>query len=288
MAAPYQGDDQARLSGVQESALTRISIDKALEQNWLDIWYQPKIDLRRKCLAGAEAIVCMQHPQAGFLWPEDYIDQLDDDGLKKLFEHTMFTTLRHWTDFSDAGFNLRLAVKVPAVLLPKLPISALVAEHRPASDKWPGVVLGVTEDQLVRDITATRMIAEELKACGVAVAIDDFGAGYSSFSSLRDLPFAELKIHPSFIKNCAADLTNAAICQTAIDLAHRFGSLAVAKGIDTIADLQALMVMGCDFGQGALVAPAMPKDRFLDALRKHMNRQDTPHRLPSNNAEHVA
>ncbi len=288
MAAPYQGDDQARLSGVQESALTRISIDKALEQNWLDIWYQPKIDLRRKCLAGAEAIVCMQHPQAGFLWPEDYIDQLDDDGLKKLFEHTMFTTLRHWTDFSDAGFNLRLAVKVPAVLLPKLPISALVAEHRPASDKWPGVVLGVTEDQLVRDITATRMIAEELKACGVAVAIDDFGAGYSSFSSLRDLPFAELKIHPSFIKNCAADLTNAAICQTAIDLAHRFGSLAVAKGIDTIADLQALMVMGCDFGQGALVAPAMPKDRFLDALSKHMNRQDTPHRLPINNAEHVA
>ncbi len=288
MAAPYQGDDQARLSGVQESALTRISIDEALEQNWLDIWYQPKIDLRRKCLAGAEAIVCMQHPQAGFLWPEDYIDQLDDDGLKKLFEHTMFTTLRHWTDFSDAGFNLRLAVKVPAVLLPKLPISALVAEHRPASDKWPGVVLGVTEDQLVRDITLTRMIAEELKACGVAVAIDDFGAGYSSFSSLRDLPFAELKIHPSFIKNCAADLTNAAICQTAIDLAHRFGSLAVAKGIDTIADLQALMVMGCDFGQGALVAPAMPKDRFLDALRKHMNRQDTPHRLPINNAEHVA
>ncbi len=288
MAAPYQGDDQARLSGVQESALTRASIDEALEQNWLDIWYQPNIDLRRKCLAGAEAIVCMQHPQAGFLWPEDYIDQLDDDGLKKLFEHTMFTTLRHWTDFSDAGFNLRLAVKVPAVLLPKLPSSVLVAEHRPASDKWPGVVLGVTEDQLVRDITATRMIAEELKACGVAVAIDDFGAGYSSFSSLRDLPFAELKIHPSFIKNCAADLTNAAICQTAIDLAHRFGSLAVAKGIDTIADLQALMVMGCDFGQGALVAPAMPKDRFLDALRKHMNRQDTPHRLPSNNAEHVA
>ena len=185
MAAQYQGDDQARFSGAHESALTRISIDEALEQNWLDIWYQPKIDLRRKCLAGAEAIVRMQHPQAGFLWPEDYIDQLDDDGLKKLFEHTMLTTLRHWTVFSDAGFNLRLAVKVPAVLLPKLPISALVAEHRPASDKWPGVVLGVTEDQLVRDITATRKIAEELKACGVAVAIDDFGAGYSSFSSLR-------------------------------------------------------------------------------------------------------
>jgi EAL domain-containing protein (putative c-di-GMP-specific phosphodiesterase class I) len=288
MAAQYQGDDQARFSAPHESALTRISIDEALEQNWLDIWYQPKIDLRRKCLAGAEALVRMRHPQAGLLWPEDYIDLLDSDILIKLVEHTMRTILRHWTVFSDAGFNLRLAINVPAALLTQLPISALVAAHRPASENWPGIVLDVTEDHLVRDIALAQKIAEELKACGVAVAIDDFGAGYSSFSSLRGLPFAELKIHSSFIKNCAVDMTNAAICQTAIDLAHRFGSVAVAKGIDTIADLQALMVMGCDFGQGALVAPAMPKERFLDALRKHMNRPSAPHEQPSDNAEHVA
>lgn len=288
MAAQYQGDDQARFSGPHESDVTRISIDEALEQNWLDIWYQPKIDLRRKCLAGAEALVRIQHPQAGLLWPEDYISLLDDDGLTRLAEHTVLTTLRHWTVFDDAGFNLRLAINVPAVLLPRLPISALVAAHRPTSDNWPGLVLDVTEDQLVRDIALLRKIAEDLKICGVAVAIDDFGAGYSSFSSLRDLPFAELKIHGSFVKNCATDVTNAAICQTAIDLAHRFSSTAVAKSIDSIADLQALMVMGCDFGQGALVAPAMPKNRFLDALRKHMNRPKVSQALASDNAEHVA
>jgi EAL domain-containing protein (putative c-di-GMP-specific phosphodiesterase class I) len=288
MAAEHQGGDQARFSGPHESALTRISIDEALENNWLDIWYQPKIDLRRKCLAGAEALVRMQHPQAGFLWPEDYSGLLDSDGLTMLVEHTMLTTFRHWTVFADAGFNLRLAINVPAALLAELPIPSLVATHRPASHDWPGVVLDVTEDQLVRDIALTRKIAEDLKACRVAVAIDDFGAGYSSFSSLRGLPFAELKIHSSFIKNCATDLTNAAICQTAIDLAHRFDSLAVAKGIETIADLQALMVMGCDFGQGALVAPALPKDRFLDALRKHMNKPHAPQQPASDNAEHVA
>lgn len=288
MAAPYQGDDQARFSGSHETALSGISIDEALEQNWLEIWYQPKIDLRRKCLAGAECIVRMQHPHAGLLWPEDYVDLLDSDGLTKLVEHTILTAFRHWTVFADAGFNLRLAVNVPAALLPQLQISSFVAAHRPAAGNWPGVVLDLTEDQLVRDVALTRKIAEDLKACGVAVAIDDFGAGYSSFSSLRGLPFAELKIHASFVKNCATDVTNAAICQTAIDLAHRFGSLAVAKGIDTIADLQALMVMGCDFGQGALVAPAMPKARFLDALRKHMNRPDTSYQVPTDNAEHVA
>jgi EAL domain-containing protein (putative c-di-GMP-specific phosphodiesterase class I) len=280
MAAQEPGND--------ESALHRISIDEALENNWLDIWYQPKIDLRRKCLAGAEALVRLQHPQAGFLWPEDYVGQLDDGGLTKLVEHALLTALRHGAVFADAGFNLRLAINMPATLLPRLPISALVAAHRPASDNWPGIVLDVTEDQLVRDIDLTRKIAEDLKACGVAIAIDDFGAGYSSFSSLRGLPFAELKIHSSFIKNCAGDITNAAICQTAIDLAHRFGSLAAAKGITTIADLQALMVMGCDFGQGPLVAPALPKDGFLDALRKHMKKPNASHQPPTNNAEHVA
>ena len=95
------------------------------------------------------------------------------------------------------------------------------------------------------------------------MSIDDFGAGYSSFSSLRDLPFDELKIDVSFVKDCAVDPNNAAICQTAIDLAHRFGSAAVAEGVESLADLQALVAMGCDFGQGLMIAAPMPKAHFL-------------------------
>jgi EAL domain-containing protein (putative c-di-GMP-specific phosphodiesterase class I) len=281
-------DELRRFSGPHGSELTQVSIDEALRDGWLDVWYQPKIDLRRKCLAGAEALVRMHHPQAGLLWPEDYLNLLDEDGLAKLVEHTLLTTLRHWTIFADAGFDLRLAINVPAVMLPKLPIKALVAANRPQSNNWPGLVLEVSEDQIVRDIALTRKVAEELKACGVAVAIDDFGAGYSSLSSLRELPFAELKIHHSFVKNCATDVTNAAICQTAIDLSHRFESTAVGEGIDSIADLQALMVMGCDFGQGALVAPPMPKERFLDALRQHMNKPRPSRQPAGGNTERVA
>ena len=130
------------------------------------------------------------------------------------------------------------------------------------------MILEVAEDQIVRDIAQTRKIAAELKAGAVTIAIDNFGAGYSSFASLRDVPFAEIKIDASFVKNCATDVTNAAICQTAIDLAHRFGSVAVAEGVESMADLQALVVMGCDFGQGVLVAPPMPKERFLELLRQ--------------------
>jgi len=261
-----------RFSSVPATAPTRIAVDEALRNNWLEIWYQPKIDLKRKCLAGAEALARIRHPQEGVLWPESFLPGIDDESLAHLTEHALLTTLRNWTSFADVGVNLHLSINVPASALSKLPIAEIVAQNRPQSDKWPGLILEVTEDQIVRDIALAKKCAAELKASGVTIAIDDFGAGYSSFSSLRDLPFAELKLDGSFVKNCAIDATNAAICQTAIDLAHRFGSVAVAKGVESMADLQALVVMGCDFGQGMLVAPPTPKERFLELLSQRMNK----------------
>jgi EAL domain-containing protein (putative c-di-GMP-specific phosphodiesterase class I) len=80
-------------------------------------------------------------------------------------------------------------------------------------------------------------------------------------ASLRDLPFAEIKIDRLLVSGCATDAANAALCQTVIDLAHRFGGVAVAEGVEKTADLQALIVMGCDYGQGVSIAPPMPKPR---------------------------
>ena len=249
---------------------TPISVDEALRNGWLDIWYQPKIDLRRKCLAGAEALPRISHPQHGTLEPASILADGDEAGLAQLTEHTLTTILRHWAVFAEAGFNLHLAVDLPASLLGKLPIAEIVAQHRPRADNWPGLILELSEDQIARNIDLAKKTAAALTGSGIAIAIDNFGAGYSSFASLRDLPFAELKLDASFVKNCATDATNAAICQTAIDLAHRFGSVAVAEGIASMTDLQALMVMGCDFGQGPLVAPPMPMARFLETLRQRL------------------
>ena len=81
MAADEHSGERHRFSGAHGSAVAPVSIDEALSNNWLDIWYQPKIDLWRKCLAGAEALMRMHHPQAGFLWPEDYLEALDQEGL---------------------------------------------------------------------------------------------------------------------------------------------------------------------------------------------------------------
>jgi EAL domain-containing protein (putative c-di-GMP-specific phosphodiesterase class I) len=250
----------------------RIAIAEALRNRWFEIWYQPKIDLKRKCLAGAEGLARIRHPQLGVLLPGSFLPDVDEASVAELAQQALVATLCDWSMFEEAGFNLHLAINVPVGVLLKLPIEALVTEFRPQSERWPGLLVEVTEDQIVRDLALAQKIASQLQVSGIKIAIDDFGAGYSSFSSLRDLPFAELKVDRSFVHGCATDATNAAICQTAIDLAHRFGSAAVAEGIETQADLQALMVMGCDFGQGVLIAPPMPKERFLELLRQRMSR----------------
>jgi EAL domain-containing protein (putative c-di-GMP-specific phosphodiesterase class I) len=254
----------------------RIAIAEALRNNWFEIWYQPKIDLKRKYLAGAEAVARIRHPDLGVLLPGSFLPEVDEDSIAQLAEQALVATLRNWSVFEEAGFNLHLAINVPVSVLLKLPIPKLVSENRPKSERWPGLILEVTEDQIVRDIALAREIATQFRISGITIAIDDFGAGYSSLSSLRDLPFAELKVDRSFVQNCATDATNAAICQTAIDLAHRFGSAAVAEGIENPADLQAMIVMGCDFGQGALIAPPMPMEHFLDLLHQRMNKSRAP------------
>jgi EAL domain-containing protein (putative c-di-GMP-specific phosphodiesterase class I) len=194
----------------------------------------------------------------------------------RLTEQALLTVLRDWTILDEAGFNLRLSINVPVHLLDRLPIATIVTENRPKADYWPGLIVEVSEDQIVRDIRRSQEIAAKLRVSGITVAIDDFGAGYSSFSSLRELSFAELKLNDSFVKGCAADPTNAAICQTAIDLAHRFGSAAVAEGIETVADLQAMQIMGCDFGQGDLIAPPMPIPGFMSLLKQRLSKARPP------------
>ncbi len=116
------------------------------------------------------------------LWPDSFLPGIDDS-LALVTEHALLTTLRNWSIFNDAGFNLHLAINVSASAFSNPPIAQLVAENRPKTPHWPGLILEITEDQIVRDIAVAQSIAPELKAVRVSITIDDFGAGYSSFSS---------------------------------------------------------------------------------------------------------
>ncbi len=167
-------NDARRFSPPPASTPRRVPIAEALRNDWLEIWYQPKIDLRRKCLAGAEALACIHDPQLGLLWLEAILPELDDEELTQLAGHGLLTTLSDWEEFAAAGFMLQLAINLPASALRDVPIASIVAERRPKADDWPGLILEVREDQIVRDVALVQALAPELKAAGVTISIDGF------------------------------------------------------------------------------------------------------------------
>ena len=258
---------QTRSSDAQKK-VPYIGVDEALKKGWMKIWYQPKIDLKKKLLVGCEALARIEHPEHGVIAPGAFIPKANNESMTRLTEHVLLTVLRDTKEFANSGLALKPAVNVPADVLLNFPLAALVRENRPKGDAWKGLIVEVTEDQIMQDIDLARDIATQLNIYDISLSIDDFGAGYSSIARLKHFPFAELKLDMSFVKHCAKNAQNAAICKTVIDLAHNFNAVAVAEGIEFADDLRALYEMDCDLGQGFLLATPMPLDRFISTLER--------------------
>ncbi len=166
-----------------------------------------------------------------------------------------------------------MAVNIPVNALTKLAVSDIVQTYRPKFEKWPGLIIDVTEEQIVTDLALASELTKKLAHLNVELAIDDFGRGYSSLVRLKELPFAELKLDRAFVTDCGSEKVNAPLCKTVIDLAHNFDSVAVAIGIEKASDALALVSMGCDYGQGFLLGQPMPEERFGSLLRQRATSQ---------------
>ncbi|HZQ12258.1 MAG TPA: EAL domain-containing response regulator [Pseudolabrys sp.] len=254
--------------GLPPSTASRIDLDEALNNKWIEFWYQPKIDMRKKRLAGAEAYARARHPQHGILLPGSFMPGAKDDSVAKLSELALISVLKAGTTFANIGINLRLTVNIPVPVLVKLPIEDIVKTHKPNAEKWAGLIIDVPEEQIITDLALASELTKKLERLNVRLAIDDFGRGHSSLARLGELPFAELKLDRTFVADCGTDKVNAPLCKTVIDLAHNFGRAAVAMGIEKAADAVALVSMGCDFGQGFLLGQPMPEERFISLLRQ--------------------
>ena len=257
----------------------RIDLDDALNNNWVEFWYQPKVDLRRKQLVGVEAFARVRHPEYGVLPPGAFMPGADPDSLLALSELALTNALTAGTNFAKLGINLRVAVNMPVDALVKLPIADIAQKFHAPGESWAGIIIDVTEEQIVTDIALAHSVTKQLSKLNIKLAIDDFGRGYSSLARLKELPFAEMKLDRTFVADCGTDKVNAPLCKTVIDLAHNFGSIAVAIGIEKAADVVALISMGCDVGQGFLLGQPMPEARFVSLLKQRS--QGRP--APSNN-----
>lgn len=250
---------------------SRIDLGIALQRHWLEVWYQPKIDLRSLAVSGAEALIRARHPERGIVQPVDLLPPAGDPLYNPLSIFVAQRTLADWSTISSAGHPLKLAINMPASVLNEPGFVDVVRKLLPASPGFPGLIVEVTEDEIIRNPDWIHEVAMQLRLCNVALSIDDFGSAYASLSRLKDIPFREIKLDRSFVSNCGADRLKRALCQTVVDLAHRFGATACGEGVETAEELHCLTELGFDTVQGYYFAKPMPLQPFLKFLanRKH-------------------
>src|SRR5579883_2283949 len=214
------------------SQAARVDLAEALRQNWIEFWYQPKIDLRKRQLVGAEAFARARHPQSGILMPGAFMPGASEADLIALSEKGLEQGLRTTATYANLGVNLRLAINIPINALVKMAMADIVQAHRSQFEKWPGLTIDVSEDQIITELALAKELAEKLRPLDVHLAIDHFGRAYSALAQLKELPFAELKLDRVFVNDCGTDRVNAPLCKTVINLAHNFGAVAVGIGIE--------------------------------------------------------
>jgi EAL domain-containing protein (putative c-di-GMP-specific phosphodiesterase class I) len=253
----------------------RVSLDEAIQNGWIQFWYQPKIDLARKCVVGAESFARLFHPQKGLLPPSAFLDGASDQSLLALNEIALISALKAGHDFARLGLNLEIALNVTVNALRNLPVAQIIRTYRPQQVGWPGLIFDVLEEQIMQDLPFLHDVSKVLRGSGVRFAIDNFSGNQLSRASLKSIPFAEMKIKRTFVAKCNSSSTEAVICRTLIDLAHDLGYLAVAIGVEKKNEVRALQRMGCDVAQGYLFSQPLPSEQLMALLRRRLARKNS-------------
>lgn len=249
-------------------ARAKLSIDlaEAIREGWLDVWYQAKINLKSLTIGGAEALIRANHPVHGVLSPIDFLPAAGDPLYRPLSSFVLRRAMEDWRLFAQRGYPLKLAINVPASVLGAPDFVQEVRAAIPHDQGFPGLLIEMTEDEITADPKGIAEIMARLRIYNAAVSIDDFGTAHASLSRVKDLPFTEIKLDRSFVAGCASDPVKYGLCETVVNLAHRFDATACAEGIETIDDLKCLVSLGFDSGQGYLFARPMPRADFFKSL----------------------
>jgi diguanylate cyclase (GGDEF)-like protein len=243
---------------------------EAIQSNQLSLYYQPQINHESQRIVGLEALVRWNHPQRGFLPPDQFIPLAEDMGLIGPLTHWVLrTALDQMVALHRQGHLLTMAVNLSARSLHdvQLPASvlALLAETG-ASPEY--LTLEITESAVMSNPSDGLAILGELDRMGVTLAIDDFGTGYSSLAYLKRLPVDELKIDKSFVSDMEENENDAVIVRSTIDLAHNLGLKVTAEGVEDKETWITLSVLGCDQSQGYWMGKPMPIEKLEGWLKE--------------------
>jgi EAL domain-containing protein (putative c-di-GMP-specific phosphodiesterase class I) len=247
----------------------------ALGEGAFEAFFQPKVELRTGAVKGAEAIARWRHPTRGIVAPDAFIARLEALGLiQQLTERILDAAAFNCRLWRKAGLDATVSVNLSLVSLTDAGLAERMLELVRNHGIVPrDVVFEVTESAAASDPGRALENLSRLRMRGFGLSIDDYGTGYSSMQRLSRVPFNELKIDQSFVRNAASDPSSRAVLESSLEMAHKLGILAVAEGVETQAQWDLLLTLGCPLAQGYFIARPMDAGEFLDWIR--MRRQIT-------------
>lgn len=255
--------------GTERVAVPYESLHQALHNNQLEAHFEPILDLRRNAVGGYESLARWNSAGLGPVRPDVFIRLAEDTGLiAELTRWSLNTTLRHAAQVREAGDPTHVSINISPRVFGQRDIvaqvtSALSVWNVPASE----VTLEVTESALMEDPVASLRLLNRLREAGLGIAIDDFGAGYSSLAYLKQFPATELKIDRSFVSDMRQERRSARVVRSIIDLGHHLEVDVVAEGVEDAETLEILRALGCDRAQGWHIGHAEPAAMVVDRLR---------------------
>jgi len=258
-----------RQQGETRFTVERLAFDTdlrtAVEHDEFCLYYQPEVRLSDGAVVGFEALVRWQNRDRGLLPPSEFLPVAEDLGiLSSIGRWVLRAACREaasWPERCPGSVPLSVGVNVsPAEFRRRELVSEVRAVLAETGLQPSRLKLEILETALMDDHETTLETLQALRSLGVKLAIDDFGAGYSSMRYLRDFPIDTLKIDRSFVAEVDKDPRAVAIIRSLVSLAHGLGIEVVAEGVETIPQLKLLLEAGCDRAQGFLFARPMPAE----------------------------
>ena len=243
---------------------------------YLNLCYQPQIDLFTRELTGVEALLRWKHPVYGVISPERVVQIAEHSNqIDKLTDWVIRTALKEYRECKECNdiidvdkltFAINLSAKnVQDAELPARIASLLTKHGLPASS----LKLEITESAVMSHPVHARKVMDELSAMNVKMSIDDYGTGFSSLGYLKMLPVDELKIDKTFVMNMLDDENDAIIVHSTIELAHNLGLKVVAEGVEDHAVMMELRALKCDTAQGYFISRPMSKQALSAWLKEY-------------------
>ncbi|MBA4344849.1 MAG: hypothetical protein C0423_22130 [Methylibium sp.] len=263
--------DPVTQAAMAERTALEADLRLALEREQLDLHYQPQVD-RDGLLIGAEALLRWRHPERGWISPAVFIPLAEQTGLiSQLGEWVIEQAcLRLWQWAGDAQLGpLTLAVNVSVHQFRQKGFLGLMQQQLARSGApTEKLKLEITESALANDIESMIQLMDALRQQGLRLSLDDFGTGYSSLAYLKRLPLTQLKIDKSFVDDLLTDADDRAIAHAVIQLGENLGLNVLAEGVETEAQRQMLLELGCHAFQGYLFSRPLPLDAFITLARR--------------------